>query len=102
MLRHYRIPLYFLVIGSLLGVFLRWQFIQPTPLINYTFVLHGHSHMMFLGWVFSAIYIGFVAHYIPETDYKFFRILFLILQMLVIAMMVSFPLQGYGFYSVLF
>lgn len=100
--KYLHVPLYFLFVGSLLGVFLRWQFIAPTPGVNYTFFLHGHSHVMFLGWVFNALYIGFVSNHIPGRDHKFFIALFIILQMTVVAMMISFPLQGYGFYSILF
>lgn len=102
MLRQFRIPLCFLVIGSLLGVFLRWQFISPTPGTNYSFFLHGHSHIMFLGWIFNALYLAFVFHFIEEKAQKFFNVLFLIIQALVVAMLISFPIQGYKFYSILF
>ncbi len=102
MLKYARIPLLFLFIGSLLGVFLRWQFIDPTPGINYTFFLHGHSHIMFLGWVFNVLYIAFTQYHIAESGHKIFERLFIILQVLVVGMLVAFPLQGYAFYSILF
>lgn len=102
MLYYIRVPLLFLFIGSVLGVLLRWQFIHPTPGVNYTFFLHGHSHIMFLGWIFNVLYIAFCHYYIPKTAYSFFKILFITLQVLVTGMMISFPLQGYGFYSILF
>lgn len=102
MQKYLKIPLWFLCIGSLLGVFLRWQFIEPTTGVNYIFFLHGHSHIMFLGWVFNVLYIGFVPAHILNTDRKFFIVLFFILQVLVAGMLISFPLQGYGLYSILF
>lgn len=96
------VPLLFLFIGSLLGVFLRWQFLSPTPGVNYTFFLHAHSHIMFLGWIFNALYIGFTINHISENEQRFFKILFIVLQILVIGMLISFPVEGYGFYSILF
>lgn len=102
MLRYVRIPLLYLFLGSLLGVFLRWQFIVPTPGIHYTFFLHAHSHIMFLGWIFNVLYIALCHHHIPETKSRFFHYLFIVLQVLVVGMLISFPLQGYGFYSILF
>jgi hypothetical protein len=102
MLRYARIPLLFLFIGTLLGVFLRWQFISATPGVNYSFVLHGHSHIMFLGWIFNALYVGICYNHIAAEETKFFRILFIALQVLVVGMLIAFPLQGYGFYSILF
>src|SRR5690349_9291702 len=102
MLNYFRIPLTFLFVGSLLGVFLRWQFIIPTAGINYSFFLHGHSHIMFLGWIFNALYIAFCHNHISETEMRFFKKVFVVLQVLVVGMLISFPLQGYGFYSILF
>lgn len=101
MLKAVRIPLIFLFIGSLLGVFLRWQFISPTPGTNYTYFLHGHSHIMFMGWIFNILFIAFVSNHIQPEHKKPFRIFFIVLQFLNAGMLVSFPLQGYGFYSIL-
>jgi hypothetical protein len=57
---------------------------------------------MFIGWVFNALYIGFVAQHINEHDHPFFIKLFNVLQLCLVGMIISFPLQGYGFYSILF
>jgi hypothetical protein len=99
---YFRVPLAFLSIGSLLGVFLRWQFIAPTPGVTYAFFLHAHSHVMFLGWIFNALYIAFCYNHIAETEISSFKKIFVVLQGLVVGMLISFPLQGYGFYSILF
>lgn len=102
MLKYFRLPLLFLFIASAIGVFLRWQFISPTPGVNYTFFLHAHSHIMFLGWIFNAFFFAFTFNHILSSEHQFFQNLFIALQFFVVAMMVSFPLQGYGFYSILF
>jgi hypothetical protein len=102
MLRCYKFPLALLFIGSLLGVFLRWQFIAPTQGVNYTFFLHAHSHIMFLGWVFNLLYIGLVVQFVADEDHPFFIKLFNVMQFFLLGMLISFPLQGYGFYSILF
>jgi hypothetical protein len=102
MQKYFRVPLFFLLVGSLLGVFLRWQFIAPTAGINYSFFLHGHSHIMFLGWVFNVLYIAFISNHVDSRHHRFYLVLFYILQILTIGMLISFPLQGYGLYSILF
>lgn len=100
MLKFFRIPLLFLFLASAIGVLLRWQFIAPTRGINYTFFLHAHSHVMFLGWVFNVLYIGMVTDHIAEKEQRFFQALFMVLQMLVAGMMLSFPRGGYDLYSI--
>lgn len=102
MLKYFRFPLLFLFIASAIGVFLRWQFISPTPGVNYTFFLHAHSHIMLLGWIFNALYFAFTLNHVEPSEQKIFQTLFILLQFLVVGMMVSFPLQGYGLYSILF
>ena len=99
---YYRVPLLFFTLAAGLGLFLRWQFVMPTPGVRYTYFLHGHSHVMFLGWVFNVLYLSFVEYHIPHTERHGFLKLFLVLQILVVAMMISFPVQGYGLYSIVF
>ena len=102
MVKYVRLPLLFLFLASLIGMFLRWQFLAPTPGVNYTYFLHAHSHTMFLGWTFNALYIAYGLAFIPSDAHRTFKIIFLLLQLLVVAMMFSFPLQGYGLYSIIF
>jgi len=102
MQKYYKVPLIFLMLAALLGLFLRWQFIIPTHGVRYTYFLHGHSHIMFLGWVFNVLYLSFIHHNCPESVERPGLRLFLFLQVLVVAMMISFPIQGYGTYSIVF
>src|SRR5688572_4826809 len=99
---YYKVPVLFLFIGSLIGVFLRLQFISPTSGVTYTFFLHTHSHIMFLGWIFNVLYIAFVTKHVDEKGDKFFLILFWALQVLNVGMLISFPLEGYGPSSIIF
>ena len=98
----YSYPLLFFFLAAALGLFLRWQFIDSIPGIRYAWFLHSHSHVMFLGWVFNVLYLSFTESHLPEKDQSACLKLFTALQVLVVAMMISFPLQGYGMYSILF
>lgn len=91
---------YLLLVG-LLGVFLRFFVLYPIEGINYRNFLHAHSHIAFLGWVFNALFAGIVYTCIPAKapSYKW---LFILLQLSVVGMLISFPIQGYAFFSILF
>lgn len=100
--KYYRIPLLFFFLAALIGLLLRFQFIAPVPGVRYTYFLHGHSHVMFLGWIFNVLYLAFVEYHLPQEKRGGFIKFFIALQVLVVAMMISFPLQGYGLYSIIF
>src|SRR5690606_4450419 len=99
--RYASIPLLFFVLAAAIGLFLRWQFILPTPGIRYTWFLHAHSHIMFLGWVTNVLFLAFI-RYLPEKDHKPALRWFVPAQILVAGMLIAFPLQGYALYSITF
>lgn len=82
-----------------MGLFLRYQLVFPTVGTVYSNWLHGHSHIMFLGWVFNALLVGFTAEIVRV---KRFAGIFGFLQICLLGMLVAFPLQGYGLFSIAF
>jgi len=95
-----KLPFLFLLIAASIGVLLRWQFVKPIEWLKYPFWLHAHSHLMFLGWIFNFLSIAFVILFIDQENQRRFNRYFLLLQVLLVGMLVSFPLQGYGSYSI--
>ena len=95
-----KLPLVFFFIASILGLALRWHYFQPIAGFNYPFWLHAHSHLMFLGWIFNALSIGFVIFFLPKTLQEWYKKPFYMINLLVLGMLITFPLQGYGIYSI--
>jgi hypothetical protein len=95
----FKIPFLFLFIAAVMGLFLRYMMMAPVPGVTFSYLLHAHSHVMFLGWIFNVLFLVFVTEF---TDEKNFKVIFWILQILVVGMLVSFPLQGYGLFSIVF
>jgi hypothetical protein len=96
-----KLPLYFFLIASLLGLLLRWYHYQPINGWVYPFWLHAHSHVMFLGWVFNALTVGFIISFLDAKRLAGYNRLLLLANLMVAGMLVSFPLQGYGTFSIL-
>lgn len=92
--------IYLLLLGFL-GVFLRFFIINPIEGLNYRNFLHAHSHIAFLGWIFNALFAGIIWAYFPHKTASYKK-LFILLQLSVVGMLISFPIQGYAFYSILF
>ena len=91
----FRIPFIFLFAAGCVGLLLRWYFISPIPWLNYPNWLHGHSHTMFLGWVFNLVMLAYMQNHALWTMPRY-RILFIFDQCLLVGMFLSFPFQGYG------
>ena len=98
MQNRFRIPLIFLFIAACIGLLLRWHFILPLGWLQFPNWLHAHSHTMFLGWVFNTLFLAYLSNYSLYS--KSYNILFIILQIVLIGMLISFPLQGYGIVSI--
>src|SRR5690554_1270915 len=87
-----------------MGLTLRAAFVWEIDSVDYKNMLHGHSHIAMLGWVFMALYALMVAVFVPKLKQNsaYYRWLFIITQFSVIGMMVAFPIQGYAAVSITF
>lgn len=91
---------YFFIVG-LLGLLMRSAYVIDLPeWISYKNVLHTHSHLAMMGWLFNGLYLCIVK--IFELRQRFFYYIFWLLQVCIIGMTLSFPVQGYGLFSILF
>lgn len=90
-------------VAVLMGVLLRLAAIVPVNW-NYLFLLHGHSHTALLGWIYQMLYLLLLHNFLPETKRTspYYSRLFWITQIAVFGMMISFPIQGYALYSIIF
>ena len=91
-------------IASLMGLLLRWMYVAPIEGVNFQFLMHGHSHVAMLGWVYLMLYCLIFHFFVPkETQEKpIYNRLFWVTELAVIGMMIDFPAQGYAFVSILF
>lgn len=94
--------LYFVLI-SIIGTILRLMAIADLP-FNYKFLLHTHSHIAFLGWVYTALFAAFISSFLTteQQNNKSYKRQFILAQAATIGMLFSFPIQGYGAVSITF
>ncbi len=92
---------YFLVV-ALMGVLLRFYVVTSLP-FNYKFLLHAHSHTALLGWIYlglaTLIYKIFLS--VAEKS-KHYKRIFLFTNICILGMLVTFPIQGYALFSIIF
>jgi hypothetical protein len=84
-----------------MGVLLRLTNVIPLG-FDYAKLIHAHSHTAMLGWVYLMLFCFFVHYFVPTEKHRKYNILFWLTQFTVVGMMVSFPIQGYGLYSIAF
>ena len=99
---HTAIALGYFFIIAILGVVLRMFAITDIP-INYKFLVHTHSHIALLGWVYTAltslIYYAFLR---SQPIKKKYRRIFWFTQLTILGMLVTFPFTGYALFSIIF
>ena len=99
---HFRLALGYFLVAALFGLALRGFGVFDLP-GAYRYLVHTHSHIALLGWVYLALTTlisqAFLQGSHPSAPY---RRLFLFTQLTLVGMLLSFPFQGYAFWSILF
>ncbi|CAM1347199.1 hypothetical protein [Tenacibaculum crassostreae] len=92
---------YFLII-AILGVLLRCFSIAVID-FNYKHIVHAHSHVALLGWVYSALMVLIYQLYLKKANIeKKYKRIFWFTQFTIVGMLVTFPITGYALFSILF
>jgi hypothetical protein len=98
----FTVALGFLLVVAFLGALLRLHALWPLPGLSYRNVLHAHSHVAFLGWTFNAFFALTLIHFAPSAETRAYLRVFGVLQVAVLGMLISYPIQGYGAVSIAF
>lgn len=93
-----------LVIVASLGLLLRSKLLFSMPFLDFKNTLHAHSHFAFSGWISLALLSLMVFQILPDrlSGKKVYQWLLWSLLVCAVGMLVSFPFQGYGLYSIVF
>ncbi len=103
--RWLKICLFNLLIVATIGVILRYKIGFSLPFIDQKHLLHGHSHFAFAGWITQALMVFLVAYLAKKQGENIFKKYRLILNANLVtayAMLIAFPIEGYGLYSIIF
>ncbi|AKA35441.1 hypothetical protein [Flagellimonas lutaonensis] len=97
-----KIALFYFCLAAIFGVVLRLFPVVETQ-ANYKFIVHTHSHIALLGWVYialaSLLYRCFIRT--GTTDPTYLHI-FWFTQLTLVGMLFTFPFQGYALFSIIF
>ena len=103
--RWLRLSFFNLLLVSLIGVILRYKIAFSLPFIDQKHLLHSHSHFAFSGWITHTLMVLLVNHlsrYKGEAVFRKYRFLLYANLFTAYGMLISFPIQGYGIFSISF
>jgi hypothetical protein len=92
-------------IVALAGVTMRYKINFSLPAVNQKYLMHGHSHFAFVGWVAVALMVLMVRYLIRnkvQTNYKKYTWILIADVIASYAMFISFIIQGYALWSITF
>ncbi|MGP6602453.1 hypothetical protein ACT4R9_01095 [Ornithobacterium rhinotracheale] len=97
------ISLAFFFIIALLGTYLR-SFMHLPLVLEYKNLVHAHSHVAFQGWLYLASFVLLTHLYLTPQEYKKgkYGLQFKLTLLVVVGILISFALQGYALYSIIF
>ncbi len=96
------LSLFYWFIATVLGLGLRLNKSGYLSGFNFQYLLHAHSHLAMLGWVYLALVVGIIWLAYGESGFRktFFRRLLWMTQIAILGMLFTFPFQGYGGFSI--
>jgi hypothetical protein len=100
-----QISLFNLMLVASIGVILRYKIAFSLPFIDQKYLLNGHSHFAFAGWITQALMALLVACLSEQSGGNLFhRYRWLLIANLITAygMLLTFPFVGYAFPSIVF
>lgn len=105
MQRYTKIALFNLFLIAAIGLILRYKIAYSLPFIDQKHLLHGHSHFAFAGWVtYSLMFllVNYLSGLTGGMAIKKYRWIINANLFTAYGMLISFPLQGYGLFSIAF
>lgn len=93
-----------LAVVASLGVVLRSKILFSMPWIDFKFILNAHSHFAFAGWITICLFTLMTYEILPEkvSARPVYPYLLTGLLLTAVGMLLSFPLEGYGLFSIIF
>ncbi len=89
-------------IAAIIGCVLRSIYVVEIPYVRFKPLLHAHSHVAMLGWLFIALMVFLLEDTDRQQPRGRHRVLLLLVQIAVVGMLLSFPVQSYGPVSISF
>ncbi len=100
--RHIKVALGYFVLAAVLGTVLRFFPVTDIP-IDYRYMVHTHSHIALMGWVYLALTVILGHCYLDMVSGKRrYRIVYWVTQLSLVGMLFTFPFQGYALFSITF
>ncbi|MCG8577161.1 MAG: hypothetical protein MI810_19925 [Flavobacteriales bacterium] len=98
-----KVSLFFFFIVALAGTLLRSNVFISIPL-KYEHLVHAHSHLAFQGWIYTIMTLFLTHFFLKKESYQRGRysLQFYLTIIIIIGILISFSLQGYGLYSIIF
>lgn len=89
-----------LVVAATIGALLRLIYVVELPGMLFRPWLHAHSHVAMLGWLFTGLFIALLDQDRRSVPSHAERRFFVLALVAVAGMLVAFPLQSYGAWSI--
>lgn len=99
--QHLGIAVLYFSIAAVLGLLLR-SFPIFSFDFNYKYVVHAHSHIALLGWVYVALTTLLHFCFVKNASNSTYQRIFWGTQATLIGMLLTFPFQGYALFSIIF
>jgi hypothetical protein len=97
-----KISLFFLFVVALIGTLLR-SFSYFSSSLEYSNLVHAHSHVAFQGWIYSILMLVLTTTFLNEYQIQkgIYKLQFKLTIFIVFIILITFSIQGYALFSII-
>jgi len=97
-----QVGLVFFFLAALFGLVMRYFFVGEVHFFTYKNIMHAHSHVAMMGWVFISISVLLLRFFYNGCYVGAIQRLLVVNTLAVIGMSITFTIQGYSALSIVF
>ena len=87
-------------LAAVIGCVMRALWIWEVPFLRFKALMNAHSHVAMLGWIFIAMMVFLLRNETAKGPSRWSFALLVIAQVAVVGMLVGFPVQSYGPFTI--
>ena len=100
----FKIAIFNFFVAACIGTLLRFAFVEEVAWLDYRNFMQAHANLAILGWIYLGLFILLIRTFLDQetANKRIYHILFILTEICILGVWLSFLINGYGLVSLFF